>query len=120
MIRLDPLSLPVVTIVRPFKVLGLKGTTKEKLNLLKFCKKDFQLKKELMSTIKTNELVQLEMRCIRLDGRGKVGRSEPGFALGKSEYQEPCMQLPNKGFYSFNLLNSTEFALPKREDIITE
>jgi hypothetical protein len=87
---------------------------------LKFCKKDFQLKKELMSTIKTNELVQLEMRCIRLDGRGKVGRSEPGFALGKSEYQEPCMQLPNKGFYSFNLLNSTEFALPKREDIITE
>ena len=30
------------------------------------------------------------------------------------------MQLPNKGFYSFNLLNSTEFTIPKRQDEINE
>ena len=30
------------------------------------------------------------------------------------------MQLPSRGFYNFNLLNSTEFTLPKREDEINE
>ena len=39
-----------------------------------------------MQVIKTNELVTLEMRCVRLDGRGRVDRPEPGFALEKQPY----------------------------------
>lgn len=103
--------------VRPFKVLGLKGRMKDKLTMLKFCKKDFSLEKELMLHIKTNELISIEFRCVRLDGRGPVSRPEPGFAVGKSEYQEACVQLPSKGLYCFNLLNSTEFAVPKQLEI---
>ena len=46
-IKLDPLSLPIVTVVRPFKIEGLKGTMKEKLAMLKFSKKDFSINKDL-------------------------------------------------------------------------
>lgn len=53
--------------------------------MLKFCKKDFSLDKELHQVIKTNEFVTLEMRCVRLDGRGKIERTEVGFGVGKSE-----------------------------------
>lgn len=61
MIILDPSSAPVVTVVKPFKVQGLKGTMKEKLAMLKFCKKDFTIQNELHQVIKNNEFVTLEM-----------------------------------------------------------
>jgi hypothetical protein len=93
---------------------------KEKLAMLKFCKKDFTLQNELHQVIKNNEFVTLEMWCVRLDGRGKVDRPELGFAVGKSEHQEPCMQLPSKGLYCFNLVDQTEFAIPKTHDVINE
>jgi hypothetical protein len=43
MFVIDPLNVPVLTFVRPFKVQSLKGTIKEKLKMLKFCKKDFSI-----------------------------------------------------------------------------
>ena len=57
MIRLDPLSLPLITVVRPFMVQGLKGTMREKLQMLKYCKKDFNISGQLSLAIKSNELI---------------------------------------------------------------
>lgn len=103
---------------------GLRGTQKDKVTLLKYAKKDFSLDSELAAQIKDNELVTLEFRCVRLDGYStiKIGAEERkrGFKLGKSEYQDPCLRMPSKGLYSFNLLNSTEFAIPKTEDVLSE
>jgi hypothetical protein len=45
LVKLDPLSLPILAVAKPFKVQNLKGTLKEKLSMLKFCKKDFEFNK---------------------------------------------------------------------------
>ncbi len=66
--------------------------------------------------MRANEYLRLEARCIRLDGRGKVNRKEPGVGLQKGQNEEPCVQWPNRGFYCFNLFNSIEFSIPKKGD----
>ena len=43
---LDPLSVPLVTLVRPFKVSTLKGALKDRFDMLKYCKKEFNLEDE--------------------------------------------------------------------------
>ena len=44
---LNPLKQPLLTVVRPFAVFGLRGTQKDKVTLLKYAKKDFSLDSEL-------------------------------------------------------------------------
>ena len=76
MFQIDPMSVPVLTIVRTFVVQSLKGTIKEKLKMLKFCKKDFTLDAPLKARIRerTNDVIGVEVRCVRLDGRGYVAK----------------------------------------------
>ena len=55
-----------------------------------------------------------------MDGRGQITRPEQGVGLGKPLNEEPCLQWPSRGFYSFNLFNSTEFTIPKCREEINE
>ena len=92
MFRLDPMNIPILTLVRPFVVQSLKGTLKEKIKLLKFCKKDFTLDSETLKRRileRRNKSISIEVRCIRLDGRGFVEKKEAGIKLGRDPFEDP-------------------------------
>ena len=85
------MSIPVLTLVRPFVVQSLKGTIKEKLKMLKFCKKDLTLDSSLKCRIneRKNEVIGVEVRCVRLDGRGFVAKQDLGIKLGRDPFEDP-------------------------------
>ncbi len=91
MFQIDPMSIPVLTLVRPFMVQSLKGTIKEKLKMLKFCKKDFTMDSSLKARIRerTNDIIGIEVRCVRLDGRGFVAKQDAGIKLGRDPFEDP-------------------------------
>lgn len=58
--------------------------------MLKFCKKDFTIAGHLKDHIKTRpEILSVEIRCIRLDGRGTILKPDAGINLGRDPYEEP-------------------------------
>ena len=64
---IEPLSIPLVTIAKPFKVSTLKGALKDKFEMLKFCKKEFNLDEELNQyLISKGEVLMIEARCVRV------------------------------------------------------
>ena len=64
---IDPLSTPLVTIAKPFKVCTLKGALKDKFEMLKFCKKDFNLDGDFHQyLISKGEVLTVEARCVRI------------------------------------------------------
>ncbi len=83
------MSIPVLTLVRPFVVQSLKRTIKEKLKMLKLCKKDFTLYSSLKARIRerTHEVIGIEVRCVRLDGRGFVAKQDLGIKLGRDPFE---------------------------------
>ena len=67
--RLDPLSQPVATLVKPFIVQDLKGTETEQIKLLKYCKKEMDFDKPTYQYLHAKrEVLQVEIRCVRVDG----------------------------------------------------
>jgi hypothetical protein len=66
---LNPLKVPIVTLIAPFKLETISGNHSEKLQLLQFCKQQFELDEEFFKyLISKFELLHIEARCIRLDG----------------------------------------------------
>ena len=64
---LDPLSIPIASVVKPFKVSTLKGVSKAKFEQLKYCKKEFNLDDDFQAyLINKNEVLSLEARCVRV------------------------------------------------------
>ena len=65
--QIDPLSVPLVTLVAPFKVKTLKGVLGDKFRQLPHCKKEFKLEHDLFTYIVSKrEVLSVEARCVRV------------------------------------------------------
>ena len=67
MMELDPINLPVFTLLRPFTVPTVKGNQQEKIELMNYCNKEFFISPEFKSYIvKYSDSLKVEFRCIEV------------------------------------------------------
>ena len=128
---IDPLSQPIATLIPPFTVQDLKGETADQIKLLKYCKKEVDLDQKLYTYLHSKrEVMRIEVRCVRIDGYKNLNGAADDLVdaemynhavgLNRDSKEEPQMQWPSRGYFSFNMMMQTQFKVPKRRDEVTE
>jgi len=65
MAELDPVNLPIFTLIRPFLIPVVKGSNHEKIQLMNVCSKEFFISPEYHSYIQKNsDTLEVQFRAI--------------------------------------------------------